>query len=120
MHTHYQDEVFNVLHNLERVSLQMGSHGSVLRVGVEKCRGGNGGHRLYNAWGQFSHISYHDSYSREISQNESFSVTEKGGEHALRLYLTKEITNFIHPNLLPKIRNMVLKKGGVSKTALRN
>ena len=38
----------------------------------------------------------------------------------MRLYLTKEITNFIPPNLLPKIRNMVLKKGGVSKTALMN
>ena len=29
---------------------------------------------------------------REISQNKSFSVTEKGGSHALRL---KKITNFI-------------------------
>ena len=33
----------------------MGSHGPVLRVGVEKFRGGDSGHRLYNAWGQFQY-----------------------------------------------------------------
>ena len=46
---------FTVFLNIRFLFPQVGAHGSVLRVGVEKSRGGHRHHRVHHARGRFCH-----------------------------------------------------------------